>query len=263
MMRSWAAKASILVAVSFAPTGAFADPGEEIAPVRELATRPPERSWLYLEEPQLPDPLHAVASTRVTYAESARPFATGLATPGAMVEATGELGVIPGVSLTATGVEAADAHVGALAGARFSLLPGSFRTTRAVVSAGYVREVTASNGAWARVALSQDFGRLRLATTLHGEHVFAAGRDAVDVMAMLGANVRVAGSFRAGAEYVAQDLEGAVDHDEAEQGVRHFLGPSASVALLDERLTLAGGPAFGLSAISPRTMGRVAIAYSF
>jgi hypothetical protein len=134
---------------------------------------------------------------------------------------------------------------------------------RAVASAGYARELTGANGTWARVAITQDFGPMRLATTLHGEHIFAAGHDAVDMTAMLGANVRVAPFLRAGAEYVAQDLEGALDPEEAERGVRHFLGPSASFTLLDERLTIAGGPAFGLSAISPRVLGRVAATYSF
>jgi hypothetical protein len=259
MARFFAIGALLVAAISFAPTRAFADPPDEVGKGSGPAARPPERSWLYLEEPQLADPLHAVVGSRVSYASSAS-TTSGASTT---LEAGGELGLLPGLALTATGLTASESQVGALAGARLSLLPRAWRTTRAVASGGYARELTGANGTWVRLAVSQDVGPLRLATTVHGEHVFAAGHDAADITAMLGANVRVASFLRAGAEYVAQDLEGAVDREEAEQGVRHFLGPSASFALLDEKLTIAGGPAFGLSAISPRVLGRVAVAYSF
>jgi hypothetical protein len=250
-------------AISFAPTRASADPPDEISARTQPPTRQPERSWLYVEEPQLPAPLHAVVASRVTVASGGSPFAADLAAPGALMEAGGELGLLPGLSISAAGVTSGGAQTGALAGVRLSLLPRSFQATRIVASGGYVRELAGSNGAWGRLAVAQDIGPLRLGTTVHGEHVYAAGRDAIDLMAMLGANVRVASFLRAGAEYVAQDLEAAFDPEEAEKGTRHFLGPSAALTLPGESLTIAGGPAFGLSPNSPRVLGRLAATYRF
>src|SRR5262249_38954462 len=144
------------------------------------------------------DPLHAVVGSRLSVASGAP----------TTLEAGGELGLLPGLALTATGMTTGEAQTGAYAGARLSLLPRSFRSTRVVASGGFVRELVGANGAWARLAVTQDFGPMRVASTLHGEHVFAAGHDAVDMTAMFGANVRLARFLRAGAEYVAQDLEG-------------------------------------------------------
>jgi hypothetical protein len=112
------------------------------------------------------------------------------------------------------------------------------------------------------VTASQDFGRLRVASMVHGEHVFAGKRDGVDMMLMAGANVRVVDVLRVGAEYVAQDIEAAIDPAEAE-GMRHFLGGTASVALINERLTIGAGPALGLSPNAPRLLGRAQVAWSF
>jgi hypothetical protein len=79
---------------------------------------------------------------------------------------------------------------------------------------------------------------------------------------MAGASYRVLGPLRAGVEYVAQDLEGAFG-DDAEQGMRHFVSPNLAIELPARRLTISGGPAFGLSPGSPPSMGRVAIACGF
>jgi hypothetical protein len=81
-------------------------------------------------------------------------------------------------------------------------------------------------------------------------------------MLSAGANVRVVDTLRLGAEYVAQDIEGAFDPAEVE-GMRHFVGGTASVALLAERLTIGAGPAFGLSPNSPRVLGRATVGWSF
>ena len=80
---------------------------------------------------------------------------------------------------------------------------------------------------------------------------------------MAGANVRVADALRLGAEYVAQDIEAAIDPLEAEGGMRHFIGPTTSLALAGERLTIGAGPAFGLSPNAPRLLGRAAVSWSF
>lgn len=68
-------------------------------------------------------------------------------------------------------------------------------------------------------------------------------------------------ALRLGAEYVVQDLEGAWEPDEAEGGIRHFVGATVGVHL--GRAQLGAGPAFGLSPNSPRYLGRLAASYSF
>jgi hypothetical protein len=234
------------------------------------AAAPVPRTLLYVDEPRVPAPLQVATLSRVTVASGGagftRPFAANTASPGLATELGGEMGVLPGLSLAASGVMGeSPSHagaVGALVGARLSVLPSAWTSTHAVVSAGYLRELSSSSGAWARVAASQDFGRLRLASMVHAEHIFAAQRDGVDVMVSAGANVRVADTLRLGAEYVAQDIEGAFDAEEVE-GMRHFACGTASVALLQERLTLGVGPAFGLSPNAPRVLGRAQVGWSF
>jgi hypothetical protein len=115
---------------------------------------------------------------------------------------------------------------------------------------------------WTEAAIAGDVQRLRLGMTAHGEHVFANGRDGVDLMFRAGASYRVAGAFRAGVEWVGQDLE-EVFKDAAEGGARQFVGPTASVQLLHDRMTLVAGPSVGLSERSPQLLGRLAVSYGF
>ncbi len=255
--------------------GDGAAPREELTAPARPAAPPVPRTFLFLDEPRVPAPLQVTALSRVTVASGAagftRPFAATTAAPGLTTERGGELGVLPGVSLAASGVlgEAASPSapatgqgaVGALVGARLSLLPAAW-STRAVVSGGYLRELSSSSGVWGRVAASQDVGRFRLASMAHVEHVLASKRDGIDLMLSAGANVRVADGLRVGAEYVAQDLEGAIDGAEVE-GMRHFACGTVTLALLGERLTLGIGPAIGLSPNSPRALGRAQAGWSF
>jgi hypothetical protein len=245
----------------------------DVVDAPEAPPDPVRRDWTYLADPRLPAPLQGLATSRATYTDSGasptRPFASNTGVPGGAFELGGELGLLPHVSVAASGIlgeaEAGQAasHVGALASVRVALLPDSWRNSHLTVDVGYLRELTGGNGAWVRAVGTQDFGRLRLGGSLHGEHVFVGGRDDVDVMVTMGASVRVAAPLRLGVEYVAQDLEGAVDHEEAEGGVRHFIGPTAAVSLLGDRLSAVAGPAVGLSPDSPRYVGRVGVAWSF
>jgi hypothetical protein len=185
-----------------------------------------------------------------------------------MFELGGELGIAPRLSLVATGVvgesagEGTTASPGGTAGVRVSVLPSSWRATRLVLAGGYLRELSGNNGAWIRATASQDFGRTRVAAAIHGERVFADDRDKVDVMVNAGVSYRFVGALRAGVEYVGQDLE-ELFADAAEGGARQFLGPTVSYALFDQRLTVVGGPAIGLSTVSPKILGRVGVAYEF
>jgi hypothetical protein len=81
-------------------------------------------------------------------------------------------------------------------------------------------------------------------------------------LVQLGASYRVAGPFRAGVEYVGQDLEETFS-PEAEGGARHLVGPIASLQLLGERLTIVSGPAVGLTSTSPTFVYRLAASYGF
>jgi hypothetical protein len=224
------------------------------------------RPWLYVDDATIPRPLSAVAQTRVTYtqaAPSARPFAFDIGHRGVVVEGGGEVSLLPWLALTATGYGAgADGTVGAVGGVRIALLPAG-GSTHVVVGSGAMRDLSGAAGVWGSAAFEQDAGRARVGATLRVVHAFAGGRDALDTNASAGASYRVAGPLRAGVEWVGQDLEGAVDHDEAEGGMRHFAGPSASVELLERRLSMVVGPAFALSHGAPPVLGRMSIAYAF
>ena len=236
------------------------------APEDARVTRP----WLYVDDPTIAAPLHVVGSSGVsvttTGSSPTRPFASNVAHPGGAYEVGAEVGLVPRLALHVSGVtsgvtESNGIGVGMIAGLRVAILEGG--STSITASAGVLREISERTGAWTRVAVAQDVGRARIALTAHGEHVFAGGRDAIDVMLMAGASVSLFGPLRGGVEYVVQDLEGAMDDEEAEQGVRHFVGPNLSIELDRRRLHVTAGPAIGLSYDSPRLLARAAIAYSF
>jgi hypothetical protein len=228
----------------------------------EIAPRP----WLYLDDPSLPPPLRMVGFARATHTRDespTRPFAANVSRPGGIVEAGGEVGVLPRLAVAASGFGGGDQPgFGALAGLRLEPFAELSTTTHAVVSGGYLRELNGGDGAWLRLAVSQDIARLRLGATVHGEHVFAAGRDAIDVLVIAGASYAIAGPLRAGLEYIAQDLEESLG-DEAEGGMRQFLGPQIALELLDKRLSIVGGPAFGVGPRSPAFTGRLSVAYLY
>jgi hypothetical protein len=260
-----------------------------------------DRTWLYADDARVPAPMTVVAMTNLSYTgvgasptrvDSPYPntyngFAGNTAQPGAMIGVGGEVGLIPRLSVMAMGQMGfggvdgvASPSAGAIAGLRLQLLPSEWQHTHLVLSGGYLREAwsgpvfnddtgkwlpgasSGDNGAWIQAGFSGDIQRLRLATTVHGEHVFWNGRDPLDVMVSLGASYRIAGAFRLGAEYVGQDLE-EIASPGAEGGARHFVGPTASMQLLQDRLTMVAGPAVGLSAYSPTFLGRIAVAYGF
>jgi hypothetical protein len=235
-----------------------------------------DRTWLYLDDARVAAPAAAVAMTSASYTSVGsnpgriyahyKAFAFNTAQPGALLSVGGEAGLLPRMSIMALGQmgaggEASNPSAGAIAGLRFQLSPPAWQSVRLVGSLGYLREAwtpdqpNGDNGAWVEAALSADFNRLRLGTAVHGEHVFAEGRDGVDVMVK-------AGAIRAGVEWIGQDLEEAVN-DAREGGARQFVGPTASVQLLRDRLTVVAGPSIGLSERSPKLLGRLALAYGF
>lgn len=258
-----------------------------------------DRTWLYADDARVAAPMTFVAMTNASYTNvgpsptrivspypnTYNSFASNTAQPGGMVSAGGELGLLPRLSVMALGEVGfggmeSGVSGGAIAGLRVSLLPTSLHNLHLVASGGYLREAWqgpvfnddtgkwsggsphGDNGAWVQVAISGDIQRLRLAGTVHGEHVFADGRDPLDLMIETGASYRLVGGLRAGVEYVGQDLEESFSPG-AEGGARHFVGPNVSLQLWDQRFTAVAGPAFGLNELSPRVLARAAIAYAF
>ena len=264
-------RAGVLAALALlgVTTAASSARAQEAAPTAR-GGGPTVGRWLYVDDGVAPAPLQAVGISRFTYTGGTtgalRPFASNVARPGALVEAGGEVGVTPWLSLSIVGTNdgrpaAEVAASGFVAGLRVT--PLGRGATGLSLSGGVLRELGGSAGVWARASVSRELGRLQLAATVHGEHVVAQGRDGLDVMVMAGASYRMTGVLRAGVEYVAQDLEGAgMDGGDAEQGMRHFVGPTVALAL-HPGLTLSGGPAFGLSHGSPSSLGRIALACAF
>ena len=258
-----------------------------------------DRTWLYVDDARIAAPLVVIGMSNLSYTDagssptridspypnSYNAFAANTAQPGGMASVGAEVGLIPHVSIMALGQVGfgglgPSPNAGMIAGVRVQLTPLSWRSLHVVASGGYLREAwqgpvydddadkwlpgspNGDNGAWMQLAISGDIQRVRLAGTVHGEHVFADGRDPLDVMVQVGASYRIVSVFRAGVEYVGQDLEETFDAG-AEGGARHFIGPTASVQLLGDRLSIAAGPAFGLSDLSPRVLARAAVAYAF
>jgi hypothetical protein len=257
--------ASAIVAMSGA-SRALAETNDEPSSSARLPPENAPRPWLYLDDPTVPDPLRAVAFSRATYTKDAsptRPFGANLARPGGVVEVGGEVGLLPKLSIAASVFGGGDQiGLGGLAGLRFEPFQKVWRSTHAVVSGGWLHEQNGGDGGWLRVAVAQDIQRWRLGATVHGEHVFAQGRDPVDVMVMAGVSYAVAGPLRLGVEYVGQDLEESFV-DQAEQGFRQFVGPQVALELLEKRLSVALGPAVGIGSQSPPFSGRLALAYEY
>ncbi len=284
------------LAITVADTARAEDPPAPDQPTPATAQgHAIDRTWLYVDDAKLPPVFSAIAMSSVSYTTVGsnpdptsapyRAFAFNTAQPGALVSLGGEVGLLPWLSLAALGqAELAGASgatsPGAVAGLRLRLSPESWQNVHLVASGGYLRETWSGpvrndaeggftagqahgdDGVWAEAGVSADVRQLRLGLTAHGEHVFVDGRDGVDVMLKAGASYRIVDGFRAGVEWVGQDLEETVK-DAAEGGPRHFVGPTASVQLLQNRLTLVAGPSLGLSTGSPKLLGRLAVAYGF
>jgi hypothetical protein len=293
---------AVFTAVLFAQLPARADDTVDQPAARDDATvHRIDRTWLYADDARVAAPMTVIGSTNFSFTEvgsspsrvaspypsTYNSFAGNTALPGAVLGIGGEVGLVPRLSVMAMGdlglggaEGASSPSAGAIAGLRWQVSPPSWRDARVVVSGGYLREAWSGpvyqddtakwlpgspqgdNGAWVQGAFSADIRRLRLATTVHAEHVFWSGRDPLDVMAELGASYRVIEAFRLGIEYVGQDLEESVIAG-AEGGARHFIGPTASLQLLGERLSIVAGASAGLSWASPDFLGRVGVSYGF
>lgn len=246
-----------------APSPTSTPPAE---PVPAQAHRP----WLYSADPTAPIPGHAITSLGVGYAQvdrgAARPFAADVAHAGAVFNVSAEVGVARWLSVHAEGLLSGQGDGSGMSAGAFlgvSAFPFARRIPVDVaVSAGYLRELGGDNGLWGRVAVAGDIGPARLTLNALAEHVFASNRDEIDFLLTSGASFSLTSYARIGAEYVVQDLEGAWDPEEADGGIRHFIGPNA-VLILFRGVQLSGGPSFGLAQGSPSLMGRIMATYTF
>jgi hypothetical protein len=310
MNRNALAVTSALALGLLSSTARADDPVDGPQPEDDATRHQIDRTWLYNDDARVAAPWTVIGTSSLSYTNVSNDpsriidpgdapsgcsklcngynsFASNTASPGAMLQIGGELGLLPRVSVIAlaqVGLGASDlapgTSVGGLAGVRVSLLPPEWRRLHLTVSGGYLREAwqgpayddaadtwypaspNGADGAWGQIALSGDIGPLRLAGTGHVEHVFAPHRDPYDIMVQLGASTRVYGPLRAGVEYVGQDLEETFS-PEAEGGARHLVGPIASLQLLGNRLSIVSGPAVGLTSTSPTFVYRVAASYGF
>ncbi|MDP9151666.1 MAG: hypothetical protein M3O36_17225 [Myxococcota bacterium] len=281
---AFALGAALVIAAHPALAGAdeAATQPDQVRPSDDAWRHAIDRTWLYLDDAKVASPGVVVGMTSLAFTGVGSdpnrvyaPFAFNTGQPGWLTSLGGEVGLLPRLSVMALGQlgiggseSRAGTKAGAIVGIRFQLSPDSWRTLHLVASGGYLREAWAQtspsgdDGVWAETALAAELRALRFGVTAHGERVFANGRDKVDVMVKAGASYRVVGGFRLGAEWVGQDLEETFA-DQAEGGARQFVGPTASLQLLSDRLTVVGGPSLGLSDHSPKVLGRIALAYGF
>lgn len=153
-------------------------------------------------------------------------------------------------------------RVNVAAGARVQLTDPASRL-RVAVLAGALREAGGNAGVQLTAAASYDAGPVRVAGNVQGEKVFAAGRDALDVLVLAGVSVKVAPAVRLGVEYVGQDLEALVDPEEAEGGARQLVGPTIAFDVDGGRYQLALGGGLGIGKQSPDAMVRARLAVNF
>jgi hypothetical protein len=223
--------------------------------------------WLYAEE------MHAteapVSFARLTHTDARtaalRPFSAAVGVPGQIAELVVMAPLDRATTLIATGMNYLSG-VGPSTSSGMSagvLVPTPrFGGWRATYSMGFLQEPGGSKAAWMRLGVALETGRFLVAAAAASEHAFAPGRDAVDVLAIVGIDYRLASAVRLGAEYVAQDFEGLVDPEELE-GVRHFAGPHLAFVPIGGRVSVIVGSAWGLSPSSPTTLTRLAIASTF
>jgi hypothetical protein len=270
-----------LVAVVLAPAlaRAQADDGDKDKKVERAAPAPVDNAaagggyqqpFAFMDDPSLPGAKHAAIGYAIGVGSSAGALRPVQATPNgtALVHALGvDIGIVPRVSLFTDAyleqpISGSSITTGAVAvGGRVLLTRPSSTRLRVVVKTAFLRDFAGGLGGFVQATGSYDLGRFRLAATAHVEKIFAPGRDAIDLVAVVGASVRVAAPLRLGVEYIAQDLE-ELGGDGAEAGMRGFVGPDLALTFLRNRLLVAAGTAVE-TARHPSVVGRGTLTYLY
>jgi hypothetical protein len=238
---------------------------------RDLEQRTVEQPFAYIVDPHGPAPKQLLLGYALAFSSSAgavRPVPGNFDQEAVVHALSLAVGVAPRLSIYGDAMIAepiGHSDVGAVAvqaGVRVLLTPPRWERLRLVVQAGMLREFGADYGVVGEVTGSYDIGRVRLAATMHAEHIFASGRDPIDLYSVVGASVRVLSVLRVGAEYVAEDIEEAGTDDDAERGVRHYLGPNMALALYHRRVLVTTGAAVQ-AARTPGVLARAAFTYVY
>ncbi len=282
-MRRWA-PVPLLAGISLLAPRARADD----EPRRELVLRPlpadrpddrpterrfsAERPFVYTEDPTTV----AAGGLGVGYTAgfasgtaAERPLPANIGAPGVMHALTISVGATSRVEpfVTARVLEATDraktTRAGGGGGLKVQLTRSDARGLRLALVGGVGREAQGAWLGWGRLAVTYDFGALRLAANGHVERAFAAQRDTVDLLVFAGASYRVVEGVRTGIEYVGQDLEDAFEAEEAEGGARHYAGPTLAIGVDHGRVQLVAGPAFGLNRQARGLLGRASVVVQF
>ncbi len=267
-MHTPAAACLAVVALAAAASAAEDRPG---AATPSTESAPVEQPFLYMVDPHGPAARQVLAGYALAFSSTAgaiRPIPGNFDSEGVVHTLSLEVGVVDRLRVFAQPMiaesigSASDVNAVALQlGARLLVTPPAWQRFRLMVSGAFLREFGAALGAFGELTASYDLGRVRLAASLHGERVFAPGRDPIDLYAVAGASVRVARPLRLGVEYVAQDLEELGD-GAAEGGARHYVGPDVALALHKSRLLLTAGSAVQI-AHSPGVLARAAVTYVY
>jgi hypothetical protein len=230
-----------------------------------------ERRFAYVPDTWQPASLRVVGGYSASYSSSesaARPLAALSRGSGLVNELSAELGLVPRLSLASAALLSPPRDGGTSGGAagraglRFSLTDPRAAGFRLIATGGYLRDFARDSGPFVDVTASVDVGRVRFASSVHGEKMLASNRDDVDLYASSGLSVRATEALSVGAEYVGQDFEDAWESGEAEGGMRHFAGVTLALSPMSGA-AIVGGPAFGLDRDSPRLLGRIALSYLF
>jgi len=230
-----------------------------------------ERRFAHVPDTWQPAPLRVVGGYAASYSSTrsaARPLAALSRGSGLVNELGAELGLLPRLSLAGAALlspprdgEASGSAAGRGA-LRLSITEPESDGLRLFAAAGYLRDFARDSGPFIDLTASVDAGRVRFASSVHGEKMLSSDRDSVDLYASSGVSVRATEALSVGAEYVAQDFEDAWEREEAEGGMRHFAGVTLAFSPM-RGAAVVGGPAFGLDRSSPRLLGRVALSYLF
>ena len=115
----------------------------------------------------------------------------------------------------------------------------------------------------ARCALRATSSRVRLAGTVHGEHVFADYRDPRRHHGAGGGELSRRRSLPRGRRVRRAGPRGDLRQPPRSDGARHLLGPIASVQLLGDRFTLVSVPRWASPSRSPDFVHRLPHRYGF
>jgi len=236
------------------------------------ARAPVEQPFLYLVDPHGPAPKQLLAGYALAFSSSPgaiRPISGNFDSEGLVHALSLELGVVERVRVFAQtmiaeslGTASEVNGVAVQLGARVLVTPPSWQRFRLMLTGAFLREFGSALGAFGEVTASYDVGRVRVAASLHGERVFAARRDPLDLYAVAGVSVRVMRLLRVGVEYIAQDLEELDGEDAAEGGARQYIGPDLALSLHKNRLLLTAGGAVQ-AAHNPGILARAALTYVY